>query len=91
VSAVTGEGIAGLRTVIRTTVLSAPDVAILRVPLDEAELVQRAVSLPHQLAHRFENGLVELAMRVDPRFLVEAGLAPYRVGCWGDNGGDGVM
>lgn len=91
VSAVTGDGIAGLKAVIRSTVLSAPDVAILRVPLDEAELVQRAVSLPHQLARRFENEQVELAMRVDPGSLVEAGLAPYRVGFWGDHGGDGVV
>jgi GTP-binding protein HflX len=90
-SAVTGTGIAELKTVIRSTVLSAPDVAILRVPLDEAELVQRAVSLPHQLACRFENGSVELAMRVDPHFLVDAGLDGYRVGYWGDHDGDGVV
>ena len=90
-SAATGEGIAGLKAVIRSTVLSAPDVAILRVPLDEPELVQRAVSLPHQLARRFENGTVELAVRVDPRFLVDAGLTQYRVGYWGDHDGEGVV
>jgi len=91
VSAVTGEGIAELKAVISSTVLLAPDVAILRVPLDEAELVQRALSLPHQLACRFENGSVELAMRVDPHFLVDSGLDGYRVGHWGDLGGDGVV
>jgi GTP-binding protein HflX len=91
VSAVTGEGIAELKAVIRSTVLSAPDVAILHVPLDEAELVQRAVSLPHQLARRFENDFVELAMRVDPHSLVDAGLDGYRIGYWGDHGDDGVV
>jgi GTP-binding protein HflX len=91
VSAVSGEGIAELKTVIRSAVLSAPDVAILRVPLDETELVQRAVSLPHQLARRFDDELVELAMRVDPHFLIDAGLAPYRVRSWGDQSGDGVV
>ena len=89
VSALKGDGIRELRSVIRSALLTAPGVAILRVPLEEAELVQRAVSLPHQLARRFDDGTVELALRVDPRFLVETGLEDYRVSSWRDSGIDG--
>ena len=89
VSALTGEGIDELRSVIRRALLTAPGVAILRVPLAEAELVQRAVAMPHQLAQRFEDGTVELAMRVDPRFLAEAGLDDYRVSTWKGGGSEG--
>ena len=88
ISAVTGEAIADLKTAIRTTLLSAPDIAILRVPLEEAELVRLAVGLPHQLAQRFENESVELAIRIDPRYLVDAGLDGYRVDYWGAVGGE---
>jgi GTP-binding protein HflX len=82
VSAVTGEGLAEFKTAVRTLLLSAPDVAIVRVPLEEAELVQRAVSLPHQLARRFRDESVDLAMRIDPLLLVEAGLDRYRIPGW---------
>ena len=83
------EGISELRSVIRGALLTAPGVAILRVPLEEAELVRRAVAMPHQLARRFEDGTVELALRADSRFLVEAGLDGYRVDAWRSGGGDG--
>ena len=89
VSALTGKGTEELRSVIRRALLTAPGVAILRVPLEEAELVQRAVAMPHQLARRFEDGTVELAMRVDPRFLAEAGLDDYRVSSWNGGGSEG--
>ena len=72
VSATTGAGIEELRTVIRTALLAAPDVAILRVPLEEAEMVRRAVELPHQLAQRFDEDTVQLAMRADPKSLERA-------------------
>ena len=83
VSAETGEGIPELKKVVRTSLLSAPDVAIVRVPLANAELVRIAVGLPHQLARRFRDESVELAMRIDPRLLVEAGLDGYRIPDWG--------
>ena len=89
VSALTGDGIGQLRAAIRGTLLTAPGVAILRVPLEEAELVQKAVSMPHQLARRFDDGTVELALRADPRFLVEAGLDAYQVNTWRGGGSDG--
>jgi GTP-binding protein HflX len=89
VSALTGKGIEELRSAIRRVLLTAPGVAILRVPLEEAELVQRAVAMPHQLARRFEEGAVELAMRADPRFLVEAGLDGYLVSSWNGGGSEG--
>ena len=74
---------------IRSALLTAPGVAILRVPLGEAELVRRAVAMPHQLARRFDDGTFELALRVDPRFLVEAGLDVYKVDSWRGGGSDG--
>jgi GTP-binding protein HflX len=83
VSAVSGDGVADLRTAIRTKLLTGPDVAILRVPLEQAEMVQRAVNLPWQLARRYREETVELAMRVDPWRLVEAGLDDFRVAEWG--------
>ena len=89
ISALSGEGIAELKSVIRSSLLTAPGVAILRVPLEEAELVRRAVAMPHQLARRFADGTFELALRADPRFLVEAGLDGYRVSAWRSGGGDG--
>jgi GTP-binding protein HflX len=89
VSALTGKGIEGLRSAIRRALLTAPGVAILRVPLEEAELVQRAVAMPHQLARRFEDGAVELAMRADPRFLAEAGFDDYLVSSWNGGGSEG--
>ncbi len=89
VSALTGAGIGQLRAVIRGALLTAPGVAILRVPLEEAELVRRAVSMPHQLARRFGEGTVELAIRVDPRFLVEVGLDGYQIHSWRDGGSEG--
>jgi GTP-binding protein HflX len=89
VSALTGEGLGELRAAIRHALLTAPGVAILRVPLEEAELVRRAVALPHQLARRFEDGTVELAMRADPGFLADVGLDGYRVSSWRSAGGEG--
>ena len=89
VSALSGEGIAELRSVIRGAILTAPGVAILRVPLEEAELVRRAVSMPHQLAQRFDDGTVELALRADPQYLVDAGLDGFRVSGWRSGSGDG--
>lgn len=89
VSALTGQGIDELRALIRHALLTAPGVAILRVPLEEAELVRKAVEMPHQLARRFDGGTVELAMRVDPRSLAEAGLDGYRIGSWKEGGDEG--
>jgi GTP-binding protein HflX len=89
VSAATGAGIEELRDGIRAALLSAPDVAILRVPLEEAEMVRRAVDLPHQLAQRFEEDTVQLAMRATPGSLSDRGLETYRIKRWEPVGGDG--
>lgn len=83
VSARSGDGIANLRGAIRNRLLTGDGVVILRVPLEEAEVVQRAVNLPHQLARRYRRETVELAMRADPWRLTEAGLDGYRVDEWG--------
>ncbi|MCU0304819.1 MAG: GTPase HflX [Thermoanaerobaculales bacterium] len=83
VSAVTGAGMPGLRSAIRDRLLTGPGVAILRVPLDEAEMVRRALGMPHQLARRYGREAVELAMRVDAWRLDEVGLGGYRVTTWG--------
>ena len=83
VSALSGEGLSHLRSAIRSALLTGPGVAILRVPLEEAEMVQRAVNLPHQLARRFRHDTVELAVRVDDWMLTENGLHGFRVAEWG--------
>jgi GTP-binding protein HflX len=82
VSALTGAGMDGLRTEARKALLGAPDVAFLRVPLDESEAVARAVNLPHQLARRFDETNLEVAMRVDGRLLTDAGLEAFLVPNW---------
>jgi hypothetical protein len=46
-------------------------------------MVQRAVTMPHQLARRFDHGSVELAMRIDANLLVKNGLGDYQVASWG--------
>jgi GTP-binding protein HflX len=89
VSATTGAGVEELKNTIRTALLSAPDVAILRVPLDESEMVRRAVDLPHQLAQRFDDHTMQLALRVGLNSLNGSGLESYRVGSWEVAGGDG--
>jgi GTP-binding protein HflX len=89
VSALTGEGIAELRRVIRRAVLSAPGISILRVPLAEADSVRRAVALPHQLAQRFDDNAVELAMRVHVNSLIESDLDQFRIGAWPDGSSEG--
>jgi GTP-binding protein HflX len=89
VSAVTGAGLDDLRAAIRRQLLSAPGVAFLRVPLEEADMVARAIRLPHQLAKRFRERAVELAMRIDGRRLTEAGLDPFKVDEWEYVGSDG--
>ncbi len=82
VSAATGAGVEELRRQLRERLLSAPDVAILQVPLERAEHVQRAVNLPHQLARRFRRETVDLATRADASRLRAAGLDRYRVPRW---------
>ncbi len=89
VSATTGSGIEELRTGVRTALLAAPDVAILRVPLEEAEMVRRAVELPHQLAQRFDEDAVQLAMRADLKSLSDRGLEDFKIRRWEPVGGDG--
>ncbi len=89
VSARSGDGIANLRGAIRNRLLTGEGVAILRVPLEAAEVVQRAVNLPHQLARRYRSETVELAMRVDSWRLTESGLDEYRVDEWGGSNDGG--
>ena len=82
VSATAGQGLDELRRVARRTLLAAPGVTFLSIPLDQADAVQRAVRLPHRLAQRFGGSTLELAMRVDGRQLSEADLDPFRVAGW---------
>jgi GTP-binding protein HflX len=89
VSAKTGDGIEELCSRIRHELLSAPGVTVIRVPLDEVEMVERAVKLPYQLARRFKERSLELAMRVDGRRLSEAGLDGFTVPEWDSADGGG--
>jgi GTP-binding protein HflX len=85
VSAITGEGLDDLRDVARHTLLSSPDVSFLRVPLERADDVAKAVNLPHQLARRFDERSLELAMRVNDARLSQIGLDEYLVSSWGES------
>ena len=82
VSAVTGEGVAPLREHLRNRVLSSPGVLVLRVPLEENQAVERAVSLRGQVARRFASDHLDLAVRTDPERLRKADLEDYRVERW---------
>jgi GTP-binding protein HflX len=82
VSALTGGGLDELRAVVRRCLLAGPGVAVLRVPLRFAEKVKRAVSLPCQLALRFSDEHLDLAVRVDGRLLEECGLSRFLVDGW---------
>jgi 50S ribosomal subunit-associated GTPase HflX len=82
VSATTGEGIGALLASVRQRLLHSRGVVILRVPLDRPEEVQRAVNLPHQLARRFRDDVVEVAVRATSERLAEEGLGPFRVEAW---------
>lgn len=87
VSAITGHGLEELQELARHTLLSAPDVSFLRVPLERAEAVEKAVNLPHQLARRFDERSLEMAMRVNGGRLSQIGLDEYLVPSWGKNDG----
>jgi GTP-binding protein HflX len=89
VSAATGHGLERLVNLVRQALLSAPGVTFLRVPLDQADAVQRAVRLPHRLAQRFDDRALELAMRVNARQLSEAGLDAFTVDSWASTESDG--
>ncbi len=82
VSAVSGEGLDQLREVVRGRILAGPDVVFLRVPLERAEVVERAMALPNRLARRFGAEQLELAVRLDRRRLADSGLVEFRVDSW---------
>ncbi|MEE4272743.1 MAG: GTPase HflX [Thermoanaerobaculales bacterium] len=86
VSAMTGDGSAGLRSVIRRRLLSGPGVSVLQIPLEDVAAVQRAAGLPHQLARRYRQSTVELALRADRWRLTEADLEGYLIDEWPDGG-----
>jgi len=89
VSAATGYGLDQLVRLVRQELLNAPGVTFLRVPLDQADAVQRAMRLPHRLAQRFDDRALELAMRVNGRELIAAGLDAFTVASWASTESDG--
>jgi GTP-binding protein HflX len=82
VSAMTGRGVEGLLERLRLRLLTADGVELVRVPLADPRLVERVIGLPHQLARRFEERTVEVALRIDRAGLVAAGLEAYRIDAW---------
>jgi len=82
VSATTGEGVDTLLGELRRRLLNADGVATLRVPIDEPEMVERALALPHQVARRFGEQVLAVAVRVDAASLAAVGLEDYRVASW---------
>ena len=82
VSAATGQGVEGLLEMARRRLLAASDVQILHVPLAEAEMVARAVAQPHQMARRFGQSSLDMAVRADRASMVDAGLGEFLVAEW---------
>jgi len=82
VSATTGEGADRLLVELRRRLLDADGVTTVRVPIDQPEMVERALGLPHQMARRFGDQTVAVAARIDAAGLAELGLDRYRVASW---------
>ncbi|MCP4899628.1 MAG: GTPase HflX [bacterium] len=82
VSAVSGAGVDDLCCRLRSALISAAGVTIVKVPLAQKEMVERAVRLPHRLAQHFQENSVEVAVRISQGRLAELGLDIYRVDEW---------
>ena len=81
-SARSGEGLAGFRAEVRARLMTSPGVCVLRIPLDEPEAVQLAVGLPHQVARRFREEFLDLAVRADGNHIRELGLGAFLTEGW---------
>lgn len=82
ISALEGTGMGTFRANLRHRLLQAPDVRILRIPLEETTAVQRAIALPHQLARYFDDESLSLALYATDAQINQLGLEPYRVPRW---------
>jgi len=82
ISALEGTGMGAFRANLRHRLLQAPDVRILRIPLEETTAVQRAIALPHQLARYFDDESLSLALYATDAQINQLGLEPYRVPRW---------
>jgi GTP-binding protein HflX len=82
ISAHTGEGIDELCALVRKMILSADDVMILKVPLEESAAVERAVNLPHQIALRYRQQVVDVAVRTGSNRLSTSGLSEFQISEW---------
>ncbi len=82
VSAATGAGVDSLLVELRRRLLNADGVTTVRVPIDQPEMVERALALPHQVARRFDDQAVSVAARVDAAGLATLGLDRYCVPSW---------
>jgi GTP-binding protein HflX len=82
ISATTGYGVGELKTAIRQRLVDAPGVAVLRIPLEDNEAVQRAVDLPYQVALRFRDEWMDIAVRSSDDRLRHAELEEFRVDAW---------
>jgi len=81
-SAITGEGLDRLKATLRGRLLSAPEVMVLRIPLEQTLAVERALALPHRVARRFSDEHLDLAVRLAGRRLDEHDLDPFLVDKW---------
>ena len=84
VSAATGENIGLLLEAVRRKLLGASNVVFLRIPLGDNEMVERALKMPEQLALRFFDEHVDLALRSDDARLSGHSLDRYRIHTWDD-------
>ncbi|MCD4749295.1 MAG: GTPase HflX [Thermoanaerobaculales bacterium] len=81
-SAASGEGLAQFRNEVRVRLMASPGVVVLRVPLEQPEMVQRAVALPHQIARRFRQEFLDLAVRADESLIRREGLGTFLAEGW---------
>lgn len=82
VSAKEGKGIPRLKLHVRERLLGAPDVCVLRIPLQDPLAVQEAISQPQQLARRFADEYLDLALRVTEAQITALGLENYKIPRW---------
>jgi GTP-binding protein HflX len=81
-SAHTGEGVDELCALVRKMILSDDDVMILKVPLEESAAVEQAVNLPHQIALRYRQQVVDVAVRAGSSRLSSSGLSEFQISEW---------
>jgi len=92
VSAMTGEGLDGLRNEMLERLLERGDLELVRIPLEDSGAVHRALTSGSMVARRFGPESVTVALRADLDRLRALRLSEFRIDRWGTgetSGGEG--